>query len=806
MKYPSVMTLKFWFWMAFRLPAVLSGHSPPSLFDRYFKQVDPRLADFKSTVPLHMVESAASTTGAKLPLTEDEQRALEKYCEEETNRYQPVRQPGNSDTESEDLIGAKASGNKLFVRTGDGKPMEFYLEAGLPRPERCRLQALVVGHGGALVTNPARRRHVVTLGAGVPGSQLRKATSVRRDTFSIKFVDECVRKGRVVDLCPFRLQSTSRYNRPEWVNDVLLGWCAWSDLGVETAVPYSYFVGQLHIVLLSLGGGRLGFTREKDEALVRFVAEYGIRHIFPPVTGKLFWFWMASQLPAVLSGHSPPSLFDRFFEQVGPRLADFKSTVPLHLLKMASLFTGTRLPLTEDEQRALAKRKQEVEYRCQQVLWRRRRQLPFFAGDSCTEAGDLICATDSGNKVSRGAASAVAPADNSARSEDAPVAPGLSPDAPGLSPAAPGHSPAASDISATPDDPVARDIVPTAPPTAGTTTAAADKVFVACSAAATNTTAAGSAGLDMGSSDVSMAPAGAGGTHPAAAASVSPEGVAAAISAGRRGRRLRSASLSRSSVSSSDNFQSPPRKTPLLAGERSSQPGPSGVRPAPKSSSADSGASAPDTAQPAQMSLEPSSSTDGDASADTSRSSRRQWQAYSRAEEDVLVRRVLAEHAAGGLLGGRRVWQKIEDSGVLPGRSWQSLKEHWRRTAPRLRNNSQLTESQRRQLCRALRRPTGRPGGGRPPNEPHSPARPYTRAEDLAVLRFLREEPGRVVNISGRALWQDMSVALNRSGRSVRSWQSLKERFHKRIAPALHHEYNEVDSVFRVFLAAELGL
>ncbi|KAF0302609.1 Telomeric repeat-binding factor 2-interacting protein 1 [Amphibalanus amphitrite] len=472
MKYPSVMTLKFWFWMAFRLPAVLSGH---------FTAVDPRLADFKSTVPLHMVESAASTTGAKLPLTEDEQRALEKYCEEETNRYQPVRQPGNSDTESEDLIGAKASGNKLFVRTGDGKPMEFYLEAGLPRPERCRLQALVVGHGGTLVTNPARRRHVVTLGAGVPGSQLRKATSVRRDTFSIKFVDECVRKGRVVDLCPFRLQSTSRYNRPEWVNDVLLGWCAWSDLGVETAVPYSYFVGQLHMVLLSLRGGRLGFTREKDEALVRFVAEYGIRHIFPPVTGKLFWFWMASQLPAVLSGHSPPSLFDRFFEQVGPRLADFKSTVPLHLLKMASLFTGTRLPLTEDEQRALAKRKQEVKYRCQQVLWRRRRQLPFFAGDSCTEAGDLICATDSGNK------------------------------------------------------------------------------------------------------------------------------------------------------------------------------------------------------------------------------------AYSRAEEDVLVRRVLAEHAAGGLLGGRRVWQKIEDSGVLPGRSWQS-------------------------------------------------------------------------------------------------WQSLKERFHKRIAPALHHEYNEVDSVFRVFLAAELGL
>ncbi|KAF0302607.1 hypothetical protein FJT64_025289 [Amphibalanus amphitrite] len=452
------------------------------------------------------------------------------------------------------------------------------------------------------------------------------------------------------------------------------------------------------------------------------------------------------------------------------------------LVARVANLTATLLPLTEEQRRAFDKRERRRAVRMHVRLLafvdtlcgRERQQPPDSADDSDTDAEDLVGVTDPGNKASRGAAAPVASADTPTE----------------------GTAPAADEA------PLAR------------ATAAAD-------------TAAESAELDTGAGDASMEPAGASG-----AASVSPPErvvAAAASGAGRQGRgarrlysqplvpevypgradsgrrRLRSASRSRSSVSSSDNFQPPTGKVTLPAGERSSRPGPSGVRPARRSrrlsSSADSGASA-DTPQSARSSRRLSS----DAGADTTQSARRQWQAYSRPEEDVLVRRVLAEHAAGGLLGGRRLWERIQDSGVLPGRSWQSLKERWRRMAPRLRNNRRLTESQRRQLCRALRRPTGRPGGGRPPNEPHSPARPYTRAEDLAVLRFLREEPGRVVNIRGRALWQDMSVALNRSGRSVRSWQSLKERFHKRIAPALHHEYNEVDSVFRVFLAAELGL
>ncbi|KAF0302608.1 Telomeric repeat-binding factor 2-interacting protein 1 [Amphibalanus amphitrite] len=214
--------------------------------------------------------------------------------------------------------------SQLFVRTGDGKPMEFHLEAGLPRPERCRLQALVVDHGGALVVNPARCPHAVTLGAGAPGSLPRSAISDRPDTFSIQFLDECVRQGRVVDLCPFRLQPTSLYRRPVRVIDVLLGQCAWSDLAVVTALSESDSDDELRLLAAAgepgrgagpLRRGRLRYSHEKDEALVRFVAKHGSQQCTPPTAPK-FWQERAFLLPALLADHPPLSLHNRFLKQL----------------------------------------------------------------------------------------------------------------------------------------------------------------------------------------------------------------------------------------------------------------------------------------------------------------------------------------------------------------------------------------------------------------------------------------------------------------------------------------------------------
>ncbi|XP_043191297.1 nucleolar protein dao-5-like [Amphibalanus amphitrite] len=1060
--------------------------------------------------------------------------------------------------------------SQLFVRPDDAEPMEFHLLAGLPRPERCRLQALVEDHGGALVANPARCPHAVTLGAGTPGSQPRPAVSDRPDTFSTQFLDECVRRGRVVSLCPFRLQPTSLYSRPGQVNAVLLGRCARSDLAVVTALPDSDSDDELR--LLTAAGepgrgaapyrGRLRFSREKDEALVRFVAEHGCQRYAPPTAPK-FWHLKAFLLPALLADHPPLSLHTHFIKQVRPRLADFKSTVPVHLVARAAEATATRLALTEDERRAVEQRERDDSRQRQ----RRLRQRPSSAGDSDTSADDLLCVTDSESEPGRAtaapadtpagseAASAAetaavstvletAPSAEGAELETAPSAEGaeleISPSAEGAeletapsaegadletapssegaeletapsaegaeletapsaegaeletapssegaeletapsaegaeletapsaegaelemapsvegadletapcaegaeletapsaegaeletapsaegaelemapsvegadletapcaegadletvssaegaeletAPGAEGAEPAAEGADLTTAPAALGDESDFVPPTSPSECsscgdsdetvripAAVQQVMAArWSGGAARPSyspilsrhtrrrrrppaagaAAGSPQLSpelapepepepaLGDSRRSLSPAfqsalsdsdAAGPSHaadaqrtdttrrlrsfrmrrrageggsPRAARRPEPGGEPTAGSpsrrardAGRRGRRLyshpplpeeyperaaagrrlRSASGSGSSASSSDDFQPPPRKATRLDGERSAQPGPSGLRPARRSrrlSSSDSAASpdparrsrrlgssdsaaSPDPARsrrlsssdgaaspdPSRRSRRPSSpdsaaspdpsrparrsrrlsSSDGAASpdpsrparrsrrlsssdyggdADSSARSRRERQAYSWAEEEVLLRRVLAEQAAGGLLGGRRVWERLQDSGVLPGRSWQSLKEHWRRMAPRLRNSARLTESQRRQLCRALRRPAG-------PGRRGAPARPYTRAEDLAMLRYLQEEPRRALGVSGRALWQEMAAALARPGRPTRSWQSLKERFHKRIAPALR-EYREVDSAFRRSLADRLCL
>ncbi|KAF0306870.1 hypothetical protein FJT64_002349 [Amphibalanus amphitrite] len=799
--------------------------------------------------------------------------------------------------------------SQLFVRPDDAEPMEFHLLAGLPRPERCRLQALVEDHGGALVANPARCPHAVTLGAGAPGSQPRPAVSDRPDTFSTQFLDECVRRGRVVpgrvcaprpggepvpvpcvlslsvcpgrfldecvrrgrvvpgrvcaprpggswtsvcaaagwfldecvrrgrvvSLCPFRLQPTSLYSRPGRVNAVLLGRCARSDLAVVTALPDSDSDDELR--LLAAAGepgrgaapyrGRLRFSREKDEALVRFVAEHGCQRYAPPTAPK-FWHLKAFLLPALLADHPPLSLHTHFIKQVRPRLADFKSTVPVHLVARAAEATATRLALTEDERRAVEQRERDDSRQRR----RRLRQRPSSAGDSDTSADDLLCVTDSESEAGRAAAARpVAFADTRAGAEATSAAEtaALSPElAPEPEPD-PEPEPARGDSR--------RSLSPAFQSALSDSDAAGPSH--AADAQRTDTTRRLRSFrmrrrvAESGSPRAARRPE-SGGEPTAGSPSRRARG------AGRRGRRLysqpplpeeyperaaagrrlRAASDSPSSASSSDDFHPPPRKASRLDGERPAQPGPSGLRPARRSrrlSSSDSAAS-PDPSRPARRSRrlsssdsaaspDPSrparrsrrlSSSDYGGDADSSARSRRERQAYSRAEEDVLLRRVLAEHAAGGLLGGRRVWERLQDSGVLPGRSWQSLKEHWRRMAPRLRNSARLTESQRRQLCRALRRPAG-------PGRRGAPARPYARAEDLAMLRYLQEEPRRALGVSGRALWQEMAAALARPGRPTRSWQSLKERFHKRIAPALR-EYREVDSAFRRSLADRLCL
>ncbi|XP_037072793.1 uncharacterized protein LOC119093884 [Pollicipes pollicipes] len=133
----------------------------------------------------------------------------------------------------------------------------------------------------------------------------------------------------------------------------------------------------------------------------------------------------------------------------------------------------------------------------------------------------------------------------------------------------------------------------------------------------------------------------------------------------------------------------------------------------------------------------------------------------------MLLRRLLEEEGRARLTG-RSLWRQIEAERCVPGRTWQSLKQHYLAVMePRLNEYGSLTELQRSWLrvpAPLLRR-------GR--------RRPYEREEDVAILRFFMEVPLRVRGVLGRAIWQEAERALGPG----RTWQSLKERFLKSIVP-----------------------
>ena len=156
---------------------------------------------------------------------------------------------------------------------------------------------------------------------------------------------------------------------------------------------------------------------------------------------------------------------------------------------------------------------------------------------------------------------------------------------------------------------------------------------------------------------------------------------------------------------------------------------------------------------------------------------------YDTDEEDILLREVLSMDERGAAIGGNRVWQDMERSGVLPGRSWHSLKQHWRVMAPKLRDDERLTEDQRDRLCSG------------PKEKRTVPTRRYTKREDVKVLMYLKEQ-GAVESVSGRDVWERMAFRFVASYGLNRTWQSLKERFYKRIVPSLD-SFREVPSAFR---------
>ena len=137
-----------------------------------------------------------------------------------------------------------------------------------------------------------------------------------------RLLDDSVRHRAVQPLSQYRLQPTSLYRQPGRVSEVLMGVATWSELPVVTAVDSDselLFPEDMWPEPRGRGAGefrrRIKFSREKDEALIRFVTELGRQRYAPP-TAPNVWQMKAFLLPALLAVHPPLSLHTHFIKQV----------------------------------------------------------------------------------------------------------------------------------------------------------------------------------------------------------------------------------------------------------------------------------------------------------------------------------------------------------------------------------------------------------------------------------------------------------------------------------------------------------
>ena len=114
----------------------------------------------------------------------------------------------------------------------------------------------------------------------------------------------------------------------------------------------------------------------------------------------------------------------------------------------------------------------------------------------------------------------------------------------------------------------------------------------------------------------------------------------------------------------------------------------------------------------------------------------------------------------------------MESKAVCPDRSWQSMKERFNKHIIKNLDKFKVTKTQ---LVNADKDKANAPTRKTASDQAGSSRRPFTRSEDEAILRHIltNEDYSRV---GGNKMWTEMETVVG-----GRSWQSLKERFRKKI-------------------------
>lgn len=150
---------------------------------------------------------------------------------------------------------------------------------------------------------------------------------------------------------------------------------------------------------------------------------------------------------------------------------------------------------------------------------------------------------------------------------------------------------------------------------------------------------------------------------------------------------------------------------------------------------------------------------------------------YHAYEDEAIIKYIISSGRYDELKGNA-FWQNAEEDKICVERTWQSMKERFRKHIVSNLNKypiSELTDKKKTRIenfyfnesdsdCSEGRKNKG----------------VFTIEEDKAILRFIIEKEG-FSRTGGITLWQEMEKIKVCS----RSWQSMKERFRKRILPNL---------------------
>merc|ERR1719342_911802 len=144
---------------------------------------------------------------------------------------------------------------------------------------------------------------------------------------------------------------------------------------------------------------------------------------------------------------------------------------------------------------------------------------------------------------------------------------------------------------------------------------------------------------------------------------------------------------------------------------------------------------------------------------------------YTLSEEKNIVKYFM-ENGGFQISGGNKIWKKIEQESICPGRSWQSLRDRFNKKIVKRLPSFGVTKKElmavksKFQSCKY-------------PVEARK--KRYTVEEDMKMLRFLLEK-NRIKYVRGNSVWELME---RRGIVQNRSWLSMKNRFTRHVIKIL---------------------